>query len=137
MDKFTILWAHEAELWIQDMKGYSEKGGYTLDLEKRFYTPSKKIKKDLHNAIIRIHDDVVLFTNILTWFIGKGKDFPHLRIWFMDVEDRDGNGFYLDLWYNPKDSAMLYKIKIDDDDRELGRVIFDNLPSLDYNYHME
>lgn len=134
MDKFTIEWAHEAENWIIEKKRFSEKLGITWDPERWFYTPSKKVKKGLHNALLRIYDDVVLFTNIIMWFIGKDKDHSSMRIWFFDVEDRDGNGFYLDIWYEHMLSSTYYRINMDGDESEVGRVIFENLPSIDYRH---
>lgn len=134
MDKFTILWANEADDWIQERKRFADMIGTTWDPKERIYNPSNKVKKGLHNALLRIYDDVVLFTNIIHWFDGKGKDHLSMRIWFGDVEDRDGFGFCLDLWHEPKFSATYYKIMEDSSEIEVGRVIFEQLPSLDYNY---
>lgn len=134
MDKFSILWAYEAENWIQERKRFAEKIGSTWNPEKYFYTPSRKVKKGLHNTLMRIYDEVVLFTTIMNWYIGKGRDYLSMRIWFGDVEDQEGNGFYLDIWYEHMLSATYYRIRMDGDDSEVGRVMFEKLPSLDYEY---
>jgi len=98
MDNFTISWANEADSWIKERKRLGEKIGPVWFSRDRIYHPSNLVKKGLRNALVRLYDEVVLFTNIMNWFIGKGKDHISMRIWFGDVEDRDGNGFYLSLW---------------------------------------
>ena len=119
---FNILWAHEAEDWIEihrKLTGWDE--------DEFIGVPDEEEKLTLETELYILSDIVKTFARKMIE-LEKDKDYQsRMKIWFNVLVD-----FYIEFWYEPAEEATYFVIH-DYKDRETARIIFKDLSSIDYS----
>ena len=121
MSGFNILWAYEAEDWIQHHK---KMGPWEED--EHIYVPDEEEKIDLETELYTLSDIIKTFARKMIELRMDEKYESCMKIWFNVLVD-----FYIEFWYEPAVEATYFKIR-DYKDRETARIIFKDLSSIDY-----
>ena len=123
MSGFNILWAHEAEDWIQ----YHKELGGGWEEEKQICVPDEEEKIDLETELYTLSDIIKKFARKMIELTMDKKYESRMKIWFNVLVD-----FYIEFWYEPAEEATYFIIR-DYKDRETARIIFKDIPSIDYS----
>ncbi|MQY82395.1 hypothetical protein GH157_01730 [archaeon] len=119
---FNILWAHEAEDWIQ----YHKELGGGWEEEKQICVPNEEEKIDLETELYTLSDIVKKFAREMIDLMKDEKYESWMTIWFNVSRD-----FNIKFWYEPEDKATHFIIR-DDKFRTTARIIFKDIPSIDF-----
>lgn len=119
---FNILWAYEAEDWIQH---HRKMGPWEED--EHIYVPNKEEKIALETELYTLSDIVKTFARKMIE-LEKDKDYESwMTIWFNVSMD-----FNIKFWYDSSAEATHFIIR-DDAFRTTARIIFKDIPSIDFN----
>ena len=119
---FNILWAHEAEDWIQNHK---KMGPWEED--EHIYVPDEEEKIALETELYTLSDIIKTFARKMVELSMDEKYESCMKVWFNVLVD-----FYIEFWYEPAVESTYFKIR-DYKDRETARIIFKDLSSIDYS----
>lgn len=131
MSGFTILWAFEAEGWIQYHEElYEEIGGAFVGV----YTPSEEEKQNIESEMSLLFDYIHTLGFKLMELQIIHKRSGYLEI-YLEIPDMNEEGVYIDVWYEPSYSAVFFQINKSGElnDVEVARIIFEDIPSVDYS----
>ena len=121
MSGFNILWAHEAEDWIEihrKLTGWDE--------DEFIRVPDEEEKITLETELYILSDIIKTFARKMIELTMDEKYESRMKIWFNVLVD-----FYIDFRYEPAEEATCFTI-FDYRDRETARIIFEDLSSIDY-----
>ena len=127
MSDITILWTHEAEDWLQYQRESSIESGYTFN-EEVIYTPSDEEKSAIETELYNLSEIIKKFAKELIK-LNKNKNYhASMKIYF----DCEGC-FYVRFWHEPGYEATDFMIMKDEKDTETARIIFEDIPSIEYS----
>jgi len=126
MSRFTVLWAYEAEEWIQDKKKLGEETGNPWSEDENIHIPSDEEKKGVESEISSLFNILTTFAKKILEIHRVFENEIYMKIWFNTLS------VYVEFWYEPADSGVYFIIR-DDRDIEWGRIIFEDIPSINYS----
>jgi len=118
---FNILWAYEAEDWIQHHK---KLGPWEED--EHICVPGEEEKIALETELCTLSDIIKTFARKMIELRMDEEYESCMKIWFNVLVD-----FYIEFGYEPAVEATYFIIR-DYKDRETARIIFKDLSSRDY-----
>jgi len=127
MSDFTILWTHEAEDWIQNQRESGKEFGIPFN-ERVIHTPSDEEKSAIETELYNLSEIIKKFAKELIKLDMNKNYCGYMRIWF-----GGSLGFYVEFWYEPGYEATYFIIRNDEKDDETARIIFEDIPSIDYS----
>lgn len=127
MSDFTILWTHEAEDWLHYQRESSKEFGYTFN-EGVIYTPSDEEKNAIETELINLSEIIKKFAKELIKIKMNNNYHGYMKTYF-----KCEGGFYVEFWYEPGYEAIDFIIRNDEKDKETVRIIFEDIPSIDYS----
>ena len=127
MSDFTISWTHEAEDWLQYQRESSMESGYTFN-EGVVYTPSDEEKSAIETELYNLSEIIKTFAKELIKLDKNTKYHASMKIYF-----KCKGGFYVRFWYEPGYEATDFIIFNDEKDTETARIIFKDIPSIEYS----
>jgi len=128
MSGFTISWTHEAEDWLQYQRESSMEAGFTFN-ERVIYTPSDEeksvmeteLKNNLSEILIKYAKEIIKLEKNTNYH-------ATMKIYF-----ECKGGFYVRFWHEPGYEATDFMIMNKNEDTETARIIFEDIPSIEYS----
>lgn len=95
------------------------------------YTPSEEEKKHIESEVSALYDLILHLAKKLIELQTIYRHEGYLKIY---LENKFKTDFYLEVWHEPSYPATFFKIRVDETNLEVARIIFEDIPSVDYSY---
>jgi hypothetical protein len=133
MPEFKILWAHEAKDWIKRNKELDAEEGFSAkEIEERsrelYHVPSDEEKKAIETELSSISDFLMSFTKEMIKLWEEKKNEAFMQIWL-----ESNPIFAIEFWYESSAESALFRIWNAENDRETGRIIFEDTATISYD----